>query len=171
MPDKRRNFWILLTIIAVVFAGTKWLDSRQRTRCSISTAPGHSFSYKVEKKCRKKRERRRRHCHKRKSYTPSIDQFIHVQQEPIPTNIDQIRRKIGYPQFAKNAGIEGSVVIRVLVDEQGNYQAHKIISQSHPFLGKNCEKHISDLQFSPAIKDNRPIKYWVNIPFGFYTKE
>lgn len=171
MPDKRRNFWILLTIIAIVFAGTKWLESKQRTKCSISVAPTAAHSYNVKKKCRKKRERKRRHCHSSYTSTPSIDQFIHVQQEPIPTNIDLIRRKIGYPQIAKDAGIEGSVIIRVLVDERGNYQAHKVISQSHPFLGKNCERHIADLTFSPAIKNHRPIKYWVNIPFGFYVKE
>ncbi|MEL6592497.1 MAG: energy transducer TonB, partial [Bacteroidota bacterium] len=74
---------------------------------------------------------------------------------------------IGYPQIARDAGIEGNVVVRVLVDKRGNYDKHKIITQVHPILTKAVEEHISKLQFTPAIQGGKPIKFWVNIPFNF----
>ncbi|MEL7340987.1 MAG: energy transducer TonB, partial [Bacteroidota bacterium] len=74
---------------------------------------------------------------------------------------------IGYPQIARDAGIEGNVVVRVLVDKRGNYDKHKIITQVHPILTKAVEEHIAKLQFTPAIQGGKPIKFWVNIPFNF----
>ena len=74
---------------------------------------------------------------------------------------------IGYPQIARDAGIEGRVIIRVLVDEHGNYVRHRVISSVHPMLTKACAEHLAELQFTPAIQGGRPIKFWVNIPFMF----
>ena len=52
---------------------------------------------------------------------PDINAFISVDQEAVPVNLDQIRKQVGYPQIARDAGIQGQVVIRVLIDENGNY--------------------------------------------------
>ena len=38
-------------------------------------------------------------------------------EAPIPLNLDSIKKLIGYPEEAKNANIEGKVVVRVLIDE------------------------------------------------------
>ncbi|MEM7658861.1 MAG: energy transducer TonB, partial [Bacteroidota bacterium] len=58
---------------------------------------------------------------------PSIDAFIFAEEEPRPVNMDDIKKLIGYPQIARDAGIEGSVVVRVLVDKKGGYNKHRII--------------------------------------------
>ncbi|MDX2283862.1 MAG: TonB family protein [Bacteroidia bacterium] len=98
---------------------------------------------------------------------PSADEFIFAEQEPVAINVDEIRKLIGYPQIAKDAGIEGNVVVRVLVDKRGAYVRHKVINQAHPVLSKAVEEHISKLKFSPAIQGGKPIQFWVNIPFNF----
>ena len=98
---------------------------------------------------------------------PAIDAFIFAEEEPRPVNMDDIKKLIGYPQIARDAGIEGSVVVRVLVDKKGNYSKHKIINQVHPILAKAVEKHITRLKFTPAIQGGKPIQFWVNIPFNF----
>ncbi len=98
---------------------------------------------------------------------PNVDDFIFVSEEPQPLNMDDVRKIIGYPDIARDAGIEGQVVVRVLVDEQGNYRKHKMIKKVHPILADAVEKNLHKLKFSPAIQGNKPIKFWVNIPFRF----
>ena len=169
MPEKRRNFWIMLTVIAVVFATAKWMDSRQTKQCTIEVKHHQTIIHKEKRKsCKSVTKRKRRHC---KSVTivrtPAIDDFVFVHKEPIVTNYTTVRERIGYPQLAKEAGINGSVIVRVLVNENGEYQKHKIISQAHPILGRKCETYISDLEFSPAIRDGRNVKFWTNVPFHF----
>jgi len=98
---------------------------------------------------------------------PGIGDFIAVEEEPKPVNIDEIKKLVGYPQIARDAGIQGQVVVRVLVDKNGRYSKHKVVNQIHPILAEAVEKHISKLKFTPAIQGGRPIKFWVNIPFNF----
>ena len=96
---------------------------------------------------------------------PGPDIFIGADEEPVAINISDIVSLIGYPQLARDANIEGTVVARILVDKLGNYERHIIAREVHPFLQEAVEKHLSKLKFSPAIQGNRPIKFWVNVPF------
>lgn len=98
---------------------------------------------------------------------PDVDDFIFVSEEPQPLNMEEIKAIIGYPDVARDAHIEGQVVVRLLVDEHGNYRKHKMIKKVHPLLAEAVEKHLHKLKFSPAIQANKPIKFWVNIPFRF----
>lgn len=101
------------------------------------------------------------------SEEPDINAFIFADVEPKPTNMLDIQKSIGYPQIAKDAGIQGNVVIRILVDEKGNYRKHRVINEVHPILTKAVTKHVDKLKFEPAIHEGKPIKYWVNVPFAF----
>lgn len=98
---------------------------------------------------------------------PEINAFIFAEEEPQPINMDDIKKLIGYPQIARDAGIEGSVVVRVLVDKKGNYAKHRVINQVHPILEKAVTEHVNKLRFTPAIQGGKPIQFWVNIPFNF----
>lgn len=98
---------------------------------------------------------------------PEINAFIFAEEEPQPVNMDDIKKLIGYPQIARDAGIEGSVVVRVLVDKKGNYAKHRVINQVHPILEKAVTDHVNKLRFTPAIQGGKPIQFWVNIPFNF----
>lgn len=98
---------------------------------------------------------------------PGIEDYIEVSKEPRPKNIEEIKRLVGYPQIARDAGIQGQVVIRVLVDKQGRYKKHKVVNVIHPILSQAIEKHIDKIQFVPAHKNNNPVQFWVNLPFNF----
>ncbi|MEZ4774921.1 MAG: energy transducer TonB [Bacteroidia bacterium] len=112
----------------------------------------------------------KRHCQIRDNYrTPAIDDFVFVHKEPVAINYMEVSNAIGYPSVAKEAGIEGSVIVRVLVDEHGNYLKHKVISQAHPLLGRSCDSYVNNLYFTPAVRDGQPVKFWVNIPFHFHN--
>jgi protein TonB len=98
---------------------------------------------------------------------PAISEFILVEEEPVPINLEEVKGLIGYPQVARDAGIQGRVVIRILVDETGKYRKHRVINTVHPILTQACEEQIKKLAFTPAIQGGKPIKFWVNVPFNF----
>jgi len=88
-------------------------------------------------------------------------------KEPTPINFEEIKKIIGYPAMAKEAEIEGRVIVRVLVDEKGNYIKHTVLKDPHPILTKAVTDKIDRLIFNPAIQNNKPIKGWITLPFHF----
>lgn len=98
---------------------------------------------------------------------PGVGTFVHVDEEPSPININDIKKLIGYPQMARDAGIDGQVIVRVLVDKKGSYKKHKVINGVHPILSRAVEDQLHRLRFTPAIQGGKPIAFWVNIPFRF----
>ena len=98
---------------------------------------------------------------------PDINQFIFVEQEPKPLNMNEVVQTIGYPDSAQLMGIEGRVVARILVDKEGNYMKHQVTGKSDSLLIAAVEEHIDELTFSPAVNGGENIMCWVNIPFTF----
>lgn len=99
--------------------------------------------------------------------TPQIDDVVWAEEEPRPLNMDQLKPLIGYPQISRDKGIEGTVVVRVLVDEEGNGVRYKLIRKVHPSLNNAVERHIYKLTFSPAVQNGKAVPFWLNIPFNF----
>ncbi len=69
--------------------------------------------------------------------------------------------------MAREKGIQGKVIVRVFVDLNGDYVRHLILKSDDDQLKSAVEKVLPELIFSPAIKDNLPVNYWVVIPFDF----
>ena len=94
--------------------------------------------------------------------------LVFVSREPEPLNLNEVSQMIGYPPIAREANIEGMVVVRVLVDTEGKYVRHKLIRKAHPILSEAVEAHVHKLRFSPGLDaDDEPIMFWVNMPFKF----
>lgn len=102
-----------------------------------------------------------------KEEIPDPNAFIPVEKEPSPVNMDNIKRLIGYPPTAKEAEIEGKVILRILVGKDGRYRQHIVIKNPHPILTKAVEGQVTNLQFTPGIQAGKPIPVWVTIPFDF----
>ena len=180
MSSNRRNFWILLTIIAITVGAVRLLQTQQ-SNCSVEQEIKRCHQQK------RKKRKKRKHCDRSTVYQykvtphrscqsrllsqrgqmPSINDFVFVDREAQPLNLDYIRARISYPKIARDASISGTVVMRILVDERGNYMTHKVIAKAHPILSASAEKHVQDIQFSPAIRDGKPVKFWVNVPISF----
>ncbi|MCS7152636.1 MAG: TonB family protein [Bacteroidia bacterium] len=101
---------------------------------------------------------------------PDPNAFVAVEKEPVPTNIDDIKKRIGYPPLAKEAGIQGKVIVRVLVGKTGKYEKHVVLKSPHKLLTEAVEKELPNLEFTPGIQAGRPIKVWVTIPFDFQLR-
>ncbi len=97
----------------------------------------------------------------------SPNEFVLLEKEPAPLNLNELKRLIGYPRAAMEAEIEGKVILRVLVDERGQYVKHLVIKDAHPYLTNAVTSKISAIRFTPGIQKGKPIKVWVTIPFDF----
>ncbi|GAB4429686.1 MAG: hypothetical protein OHK0039_48340 [Bacteroidia bacterium] len=86
---------------------------------------------------------------------------------PQPLNIAEIKEALGYPTPARNAGIEGRVLMRIWVDAQGKYVKHHILESAHPLLDIPCELFVPFLEFRPGYEDGLPVLSSLDIPFHF----
>ncbi len=98
---------------------------------------------------------------------PNPNQFIPVTKKPEPLNMQEVVSQVAYPTIAKEGGIEGDIILKVLVDKEGKYVKHTILKTIHPVLVREVEKHIASLTFNPAMQGNNPISFWQVIPFSF----
>lgn len=93
--------------------------------------------------------------------------FQMVEKEPVPLNLNELKQLIGYPREAVRDSIEGKVVIRLKIDEQGKVIDHETLKNPHEILTNAVVAKIYALRFSPGILDSKPIVVWVTIPFDF----
>jgi TonB family protein len=76
-----------------------------------------------------------------------------------------------YPELLKLAGIEGKVLVNVFIDEQGKVEKTKILESTHEAFSEAAVKAAKQWEFSPAMKEGKPIKAEVTIPFRFKLAE
>ncbi len=98
---------------------------------------------------------------------PGPADYIEYEQDPKPLNLDEMKAIIGYPSYAKESEIQGRVVIRVLVSEEGKYLKHVLLISAHKTLTDGIASKIDQFRFSPGIVDGKPVKAWLTIPFEF----
>lgn len=83
-----------------------------------------------------------------------------------PQNMAEIHKLIGYPKEAAKQGIEGNVIMEVLVDTDGKLlEAH--VKQGPSILAAAVAEHIEKLVFEPGLKDGKPVQCKVTLPFHF----
>lgn len=85
-------------------------------------------------------------------------------------NEAEVRTIIGYPDLAKNAGIEGKVVLSVKVNEWGYVEALEVKDSSHPLLEVACIEAMPNSRFEAARHDGRPVSSWSTMAFSFYSR-
>lgn len=93
--------------------------------------------------------------------------FLNTEIEPRPINIEELKKEIGYPAKARDAGIEGQLIVRVLMDQNGEMIRMKFARHGHPILESAIESKMDQIRFTPAIQNHEVIKFWINIPFNF----
>lgn len=92
---------------------------------------------------------------------------IEADTPPVPLNMADVKRSIKYPEAAKEAGIEGYVVIRALVNKKGRVEKHILVKSPSPLLYEAVRIVLPDLRFSPASDRGKKLKFWVVMPFIF----
>jgi protein TonB len=74
-----------------------------------------------------------------------------------------------YPRDAANAGADGTVLLRVLVDVDGRpLQVNVDRSSGHRSLDREAVRQVQQRwRFEPAMRDGQPAQAWGLVPIGF----
>jgi periplasmic protein TonB len=98
--------------------------------------------------------------------SPSPNDFIAVDEEPVRISIDPPV----YPDVARSAGIEGTVLVRVLVGKDGRVK--DVIHIDGPDALKDAaETSARTAVFRPALMDHEPLEVWVMMPVTFKLRQ
>ena len=75
-----------------------------------------------------------------------------------------------YPQALCDAGIHGTVVLWIFVDERGGPTACRVhTSSGYPMLDAAARKVVNHMKFTPALHMDRPVAVWIAQPVEFTT--
>lgn len=101
-----------------------------------------------------------------KEQEPAPDEFIAAEKYP-ETDMVKLQKSVEYPELARRAGIEGQVIIRVLVDGSGKIKKTLVEYSDNEMLNNAAINAIKGATFTPAIQNGQPIQCWVSIPIKF----
>jgi protein TonB len=89
--------------------------------------------------------------------------FVPFEKEPV------VIQKVEpvYPEFAKKAGLEGTVYVNLWVDKQGKVREVKILKADSDIFIEPVKQAAMQWVFSPAMMKNGPVAVWVAVPFRF----
>ena len=94
---------------------------------------------------------------------PNQGEFVYYEDEPVPVKTVQPV----YPEFAREAQIQGKVVLHVLVGKDGRVKNVKV-SKGVTGLNDEAMKAVRQWVFKPALSNNKPVAVWVEVPIDFH---
>lgn len=105
---------------------------------------------------------------------PAVSDDFYVVVEQMPEMIGglaSLQKEIKYPQMARNAGIEGRVIIQFIVNEQGQVENPQIIRG----IGGGCDEEalraVKLAQFKPGKQRGEPVRVQYSLPIVFKLPE
>jgi TonB family protein len=93
---------------------------------------------------------------------PSPDEYVAFEKAPEMVSMDHPV----YPDLAREAGVEGTVLVRVLVGDDG-FVKDLFVIQSIPMLDQAAGDAAWTAVFKPALQKDRPVAVWMVIPIEF----
>jgi periplasmic protein TonB len=93
---------------------------------------------------------------------PAEGTFVHFDEGPVPIH----RPAPDYPGWAKENGISGTVVLRVLVDARGRVKRVSVV-RGIKGLTEAAQEALRLWTFRPASTNGRPLAVWVEVPVEF----
>jgi len=93
---------------------------------------------------------------------PDQGEFVYYEDEPVPVTAPPPP----YPEFARDAGITGTVTLHVLVGKDGRVKNVKVI-KGVTGLDDAAVMAMKKWVFKPALSNNKPVAVWVEVPMAF----
>lgn len=93
---------------------------------------------------------------------PKLGEYVYVEELP------EAIKKVGpeYPDIARQANVDGTVLVQVLVGKDGNVKDAKVV-KSVPMLDAAAVAAVRQWVFKPALSNNKPVAVWVAVPMKF----
>ena len=94
--------------------------------------------------------------------------FIVVEQMPeLIGGISQLLSDASYPSLARKAGLEGTVVVQIVVDPEGNPQDPRVIKSVAEVLDKSAVEAVMKQRFKPGMQRGTAVPVQVAMPVQF----
>ena len=93
---------------------------------------------------------------------PPEDRFVVFDEPPVPI----FRPDPAYPEWARENGIQGRVVLHALVGVDGRVRRVTVI-RGIPGLSESAEEMLYRWTFYPARAGRQPVAVWIEVPFAF----
>ncbi len=98
-----------------------------------------------------------------------IFRWSEVMPEPIG-GLATIQNKVQYTEIAKRIGLEGTVYIEAIVDENGNVIESKVIKNIGGGLDEEALNAVASTKFHPGLQRGKAVKVRITIPIKFVLK-
>lgn len=99
-----------------------------------------------------------------KGKIPPSDIASKVETMATVTNLDSVMRMVNFPVIYKKLASDNTVTVKVLVDENGKYNDHIFVKESHSTVNARVSALLPLLRFIPATYRGNKMRAWVNIP-------
>jgi protein TonB len=93
---------------------------------------------------------------------PRLGEYVYVDE--LPVLITAV--KPTYPDIARDASVDGTVMVQALVGKDGHVKDAKVV-KSIPMLDASALTAVKQFVFKPALANNRPVAVWVAVPIRF----
>lgn len=100
-----------------------------------------------------------------KAKLQKVDESGFIEVDKVPELLSPL--KPAYSEITRLAGIEGTVYLKILVDEKGNVEKAKVEQGANEMLDNSALQAAKSAKFSPAMLKNKPVKVWVILPVAF----
>lgn len=97
---------------------------------------------------------------------PDDGEVSFVEEEPV-FDYDILRRSVVYPELARRNGVEGTVVVKVYVDEQGHVRDVRVHQSDHALLNEAALRGVRAVTFKPGRQNGQVVGCWLYIPVRF----
>ena len=99
---------------------------------------------------------------------PTDEIFVVVEQMPeMIGGWEALLADLEYPKLAQQAGLEGMVVVKVLIDETGKPSRPEVVKSVHEVLDKAAIEAVLKQRFEPGRQRNRAVRVEMAIPVRF----
>ena len=93
---------------------------------------------------------------------PKLGEYVYV--EELPEAITKVSPE--YPDIARQANVDGTVQMQVLVGKDGKVKDAKVV-KSVAMLDAAALAAVKQWIFKPALSNNKPVAVWVMVPMKF----
>ena len=98
-----------------------------------------------------------------------LEVFAVVEQMPeILGGIARLNELVEYPRLAQQAGVEGLVVVQVVVEPDGSVSSPQIMRSAGNLLDEAAVKAVVQLRFKPGMQRGRAVRVSYAIPVRFH---
>jgi protein TonB len=98
--------------------------------------------------------------------------FVIVEQMPeLIGGIEALQKNITYPEIAKIAGIEGRVIVKFIIDEQGRVVNPQVIRGIGGGCDEEAVKAVKKITFIPGRQRGIPVKVSYTLPVVFKIRK